>query len=309
MINNIISMRQQGKSYTSISKVVGIHRNKIASICKEYGCAVDVSPNVVAANIRKGKIATEAKTIENTFVCNGCGKTYVRNKNRWGDGDCGSFFCSKECAYEHRFDDYVYAVKNDKNVVYFPVCVICGKHFTSRHINTKTCSDVCRVAKANKDAYNKSKADKETNQEEIKCKECGKIFKPKYGNKKRIFCSRSCSQRYTNKHKDKTTVAYKAGRARQRRNRRARLLNAFVETVRIEVLFDRDRGRCQLCGKKLNDKRVVPHPMAVTLDHIIPLSKGGEHSYRNTQLACYSCNTKKGNRVWNGAEQLLLFGT
>ncbi|MBU1087985.1 MAG: HNH endonuclease [Candidatus Omnitrophica bacterium] len=50
------------------------------------------------------------------------------------------------------------------------------------------------------------------------------------------------------------------------------------------------------------------NPLAITVDHIIPLSKDGEHSYKNTQLACFKCNCLKGNRGIDGGEQLLLFG-
>ncbi len=48
--------------------------------------------------------------------------------------------------------------------------------------------------------------------------------------------------------------------------------------------------------------------MAGTIDHIIPLSQGGEHSYKNTQLACFECNCKKGDRGIPGGEQLRTFG-
>jgi 5-methylcytosine-specific restriction endonuclease McrA len=33
------------------------------------------------------------------------------------------------------------------------------------------------------------------------------------------------------------------------------------------------------------------------MDHVIPLSKGGSHTKSNTQLACFGCNTLKGDRV------------
>jgi 5-methylcytosine-specific restriction endonuclease McrA len=44
---------------------------------------------------------------------------------------------------------------------------------------------------------------------------------------------------------------------------------------------------CVYCGR--GDKKL-------TMDHVIPISKGGEHSKENVVPACRSCNSKKGNR-------------
>ncbi|MCW6038567.1 HNH endonuclease [Spirulina subsalsa FACHB-351] len=56
--------------------------------------------------------------------------------------------------------------------------------------------------------------------------------------------------------------------------------------TRREVLR-RDHHRCQYCGshKKL------------TLDHVIPRSKGGKHSWDNVVIACERCNGFKGDRT------------
>lgn len=71
-------------------------------------------------------------------------------------------------------------------------------------------------------------------------------------------------------------------------------------------VFQRDGWRCQLCGKKLNPKhRGTYKDDAPELDHIIPWAAGGEHSYRNTQLACRKCNEEKGSEEMG---QLRLFG-
>lgn len=65
-----------------------------------------------------------------------------------------------------------------------------------------------------------------------------------------------------------------------------------VEVISPDLVFRRDRYRCQLCGIKT--KNTVPHPQAPTVDHIVPLSQGGDHSYLNVQCACFSCNSRKG---------------
>lgn len=70
------------------------------------------------------------------------------------------------------------------------------------------------------------------------------------------------------------------------RNRRARIRNAFVERVEIAVVRERDKGLCGICGAPVSRGEE-------SLDHIVPLARGGEHSYRNVQLAHLSCNKRK----------------
>lgn len=64
----------------------------------------------------------------------------------------------------------------------------------------------------------------------------------------------------------------------------------------ITALFERDNWTCQLCGDAVNPSLKYPDPMAATIDHIVPLVDGGEHSYANTQLAHALCNSLKGDR-------------
>lgn len=83
-----------------------------------------------------------------------------------------------------------------------------------------------------------------------------------------------------------------------RDTRRARKLNAFVERVCRTLVFERDGGRCHVCHKKAPRK-------GWHLDHLVPLSLGGEHSYKNVAVACPRCNLKR----WNtGSAQLRLLG-
>lgn len=74
-------------------------------------------------------------------------------------------------------------------------------------------------------------------------------------------------------------------RVRWEQTRRARKAEKFVEVVDPATLFKRDNGICGICNENILDKFEV--------DHIIPLSVGGEHSYKNTQAAHPTCNRKK----------------
>jgi 5-methylcytosine-specific restriction endonuclease McrA len=72
------------------------------------------------------------------------------------------------------------------------------------------------------------------------------------------------------------------------------LRRAYVEPVSMAELRRRDEDTCRICGKPVDFTRQPPHPSAATIDHVIAVSRGGEHSYKNTQLAHHRCNTAKG---------------
>ena len=55
----------------------------------------------------------------------------------------------------------------------------------------------------------------------------------------------------------------------------------------------------------MNPILAYPHPRSASLDHIEPLSLGGQHVHSNVQLAHLDCNMAKSNRQ---AAQLRLFG-
>lgn len=95
-------------------------------------------------------------------------------------------------------------------------------------------------------------------------------------------------------------------RARQRRRdscRRGAPRQKSRPTLRW--LGDRDGWSCHLCGKKVDRTRRWPDPKSATVDHLIPLSHGGDDEPSNLALAHFDCNVQRGNR---GEVQLLLFG-
>ena len=55
-----------------------------------------------------------------------------------------------------------------------------------------------------------------------------------------------------------------------------------------KIIYNKSGGRCELCGQRLLFEEM-------TLDHIVPLSMGGEDSMENLQTACYACNQFKSN--------------
>jgi 5-methylcytosine-specific restriction endonuclease McrA len=90
--------------------------------------------------------------------------------------------------------------------------------------------------------------------------------------------------------------------APHRWKQRAAFYNAteFDETITLKALRARDKDICQICGEPVNDKDIKDGHIRKrypTLDHIIPLSKGGSHTWDNIQLAHIGCNAGKCDRT------------
>ena len=83
------------------------------------------------------------------------------------------------------------------------------------------------------------------------------------------------------------------------------LLTLFNGFVRHEVrfsrhsVFERDNNTCQYCGKRFNRSKL-------TIDHVVPQSRGGDDSWGNLVVACLSCNVEKANRTPEEAGMPLL---
>lgn len=60
-------------------------------------------------------------------------------------------------------------------------------------------------------------------------------------------------------------------------------------------ILKRDRNTCQYCGSRYQ----------LTLDHVIPKSRGGEDTWSNLVTSCHPCNNKKGNKTPEEAGMVL----
>jgi 5-methylcytosine-specific restriction endonuclease McrA len=70
-------------------------------------------------------------------------------------------------------------------------------------------------------------------------------------------------------------------------------------TVSRRNIFLRDRHTCQYCAEKMV-------PAKLTLDHVMPRSRGGLSLWENLVTCCYGCNNRKGNRTPEEAGMTLL---
>ncbi len=83
------------------------------------------------------------------------------------------------------------------------------------------------------------------------------------------------------------------------------LLTVFNGYVRHEVrfsrhsIFERDKNVCQYCGKSFPKSHL-------TIDHVIPQSRGGADTWENLVLACLACNVRKADRTPEEAHMPLI---
>ena len=67
-----------------------------------------------------------------------------------------------------------------------------------------------------------------------------------------------------------------------------RVPRAVQRKISRRALFARDGWRCVYCGTSTG---------RLTLDHVVPRSRGGESTWENVVTACAPCNLKKGSRT------------
>jgi len=66
--------------------------------------------------------------------------------------------------------------------------------------------------------------------------------------------------------------------------------------VNRKRIFKRDNNTCQYCGSKKH----------LTIDHVMPRSRGGGNTWTNLVTSCSPCNVKKGNRTPEEAKMKLM---
>ncbi len=120
------------------------------------------------------------------------------------------------------------------------------------------------------------------------CAECSEPFVCQY--RDAVACSEMCSRRQKRRRNRR---AYRAKYGSDTHRNRARRHGVPYEPIAVEQIFERDGYRCGICGGQTDPNAAVPAPNAPTLDHVIPVSRGGPHLPSNVQCACFECNWRK----------------
>lgn len=238
-------------------------------------------------------------------ICKHCGKEFDTNRGY-------QVYCSSNCKYQKEKKDKV--IKRKQRIViygsipkyiekeYIKICPICKKTFKTKKSYKTYCSAEC-YKKHNlirlKEVYNKEKILKRNttvnNENQIikrKCKKCGSTFYVNKSNNNERFCCKDCKNSYS-----RVIRRYNVDTMLSNLKSKLKYYNLkkqnYIEDVSYDEVYKKDNGRCKICGLyvlpgKINDKN-----WDGTIDHIVPISKGGLHCLNNCQLTHRICNSIK----------------
>lgn len=221
-------------------------------------------------------------------ICRACGREFHKKSHHKGGGE--AVYCSRECL-EKKWTKRTTAI-----------CMFCGKEFKeTRDRPNYYCSKSCSIAANARSKALEKKLENEVREEteraleeaialveeltekirhERRCQNCGRWFDQRES-KRNKFCSKKCRNEDENRRKNK----------RLEKNGKPDL------TISLTKLYMRDGGICQICGKAIDFDRDPNADDYPSIDHIVPLSKGGLHRWDNVQLACRRCNYIKGDKI------------
>ena len=231
-------------------------------------------------------------------TCDHCGESFkpYRPTSRYCTSTCRSRAFGKRRTADGRHAAYraanaeklaEYRRENKGKWYIDRTCVVCGAVWRTHRRDAKYCSRKCytdtrRAQPLSRRAQARAKlraAERGTRSRYMwvqgPCTRCGASFLARSSNTDARYCTTRCSRQ---DHDDR---------------RRSRKAGATIGTVRRRDVFERDGWMCQLCNLPIDTQAIHPHPASPSIDHIIPLARGGPHSMHNVQAAHFLCNARK----------------
>lgn len=212
------------------------------------------------------------RSVAITCTCETCARLFT-----WAGASRPAAYCSEMCR-----PSIAHPTSRPRQPLRTVACAVCSVAFRTNRIQ-EHCSPACAmVGKRRYDrAYNARRP------KPARSCACGSPL-----NGRRLKC-------------DTCRLTRSQVRRLDKRRRRALKLGVPTERYTLAEIAQRDQRMCQLCRKRVAMTKVVPHPKAPTIDHVVPLAEGGNDLRSNVQLAHFLCNCTKSHR---GTQQLALIG-
>ena len=279
---NVAELRRKGLCSVEISEVLGKPANQIAHTAKRLG--MPFTPEEIARSIELGRkkcvnqygdMSAQAARAAKFIQENKPGFSYVSG-NIGGDGMmrlrcecCGTVV-----------EKYAVTVRHPGKLV----CYVCAERRAEEALKERE-----RERERQRIEAFWSQDFKQNEIGWKVCPECGTI----HTDKRRKYCSEKCKRKAENR------------RRWHKKDKRLKKDNIVDRDIDLKKLYARDHGICWICGNKCDfddhwtDENGAYYVGASypSIDHVMPLSKGGLHSWDNVKLAHHYCNTLKNNKV------------
>jgi 5-methylcytosine-specific restriction endonuclease McrA len=196
---------------------------------------------------------------QHTGNCAWCSETFTHRQTQ------PQACCSRECADARK-------AEGKSCPVPYRNCAECGRTYLG---SPKVCSEWCqkvRNKRAAQESYLRCRSPLLYPPAILACRECGGTFEA-IKHRDRIYCSKDCTDR---------------AHERTRRHR-IRAGSRQGENFTLFEIAERDGWCCHLCQRTVTRGEW-------SMDHLVPVSKGGSHSRENVALAHKSCNSLRGNK-------------
>jgi len=277
--DRVRSLRLSGKSIDEICEIVNYSRHEVLRICRKSGMGVtDEEKQTARDRVNKGLTHTEEWAKQYIFE-----KSEGRLKYLSGytNMDSRVFVKCTKCGYEQQ------------------------KAFCTFRTTEHVLCNACRYnpyAEMKREQRIKEKEDKKKLME-IK-KETQRLIKAGSG-KQLSMCFCECGELRDPRYKQCHKCIKAASNKRNELKRHRKVSNAMVDKdITLARLFQKDHGFCYICGERCdwNDKTEINGTIICgnqypSIDHVIPLAKGGLHSWKNVKLAHRICNSLKSDKV------------
>jgi len=211
-------------------------------------------------------------------------------------------------------------------------CVVCGNVFTTWNPNKMTCSEECKRINCKEKQRERSKrrelSPEETHRKYIRHRYGSEENYQKYlaeeAKKKQQQTQRKaekeasrihgicivCGNEFETFNPTQKTCCKECGRKLAYAKKQHRIpKNQIVDKdITLEALYRRDSGVCYLCGGMCDwfDRTVIcvgdKYP---SIDHIVPVSRGGLHAWNNVRLAHFKCNVDKSDKIIPEAKKMI----
>lgn len=268
-MDKVIELRKQGLGYRTIAKRTGLSRYDAKKICSNNGLGAEI-----AFELRLNKREYEfSKKFNETF------EGEFEYHSGFSNVDSHFLILCKKC--NKTFSRSANLMRKKNKTVKCDHCAFEEKRDKQLMLERdRLLKSSAKLTSCLRMVY--------INQ----CVRCRELFA---NDKEKKFCSERCGKRERD--------------ARYLHEKRLKRLNRMSghkvdKDISLFKLYERDKGVCYLCKEECDyDSHTITNGAFIvddkypTIEHVVPISKGGSHTWDNVKLACFICNTKKGSAI------------